>query len=542
MDSKTATDVNSPSVQVFDSNIILHSYFQISMNKYVESSLAMLIYKIVVGGTTSFQKTSEVMNDSLAQTASEMSQPNLSHLHSPQEQQAKLPDSLGLVGKGGISAVLTEKDIEAVFWKYAAALRAERLGQNEIVIPAANHRTSFVKQTTSFANQINKYVEAEGFYLAKPHCCTDCTTNLLADHAKCISSIVLDGVTATCPIFAEPGCCCELENTTIRRYCDIHFAEHFRCGVRKGPSNEGRCTRLVADVTEEEAIQKSRAHELPTSMACLEHAHVEAEYNREHGTQGRESYLIALRAADVRGKTATKASKKRAHPELSDHCKSSWAAMEKSMPVCDTVKEYTVSFRRAFAYVYCAVLFPCGIAVYGDFFGDSESPTEIVKLVLKLVEKGYFPKMPGVIYFDAACKALRSLLSPVGVLSHLKSFFAGSMWLVPPLHVASHKKTDAFCQTCCDPKAATELYRDKTYRFNGSVCEDKFAILGGFDSMVRSMQKIYASALFSVYFDESNSKIDGIRRVTGKHFHDLQGARVDGKSTSHRNPSKASRL
>lgn len=89
----------------------------------------------------------------------------------------------------------------------------------------------------------------------------------------------------------------------------------------------------------------------------------------------------------MRGKSASKASKKRWNPSVSDHCKGSWDAMEKAMPTCDiqrvvdregrdeVEKEYTVSFRRSFAYVFCAIVYPCGIAVYGDFFGDSESPT-----------------------------------------------------------------------------------------------------------------------------------------------------------------------
>lgn len=106
----------------------------------------------------------------------------------------------------------------------------------------------------------------------------------------------------------------------------------------------------------------------------------------------------------------------------------------------------------------------------------------------------------------------------------------------------SHKKSDTFCRTCCDSKRIPELYRNGIHRFNASRCEEMFAELGGFDSMVRSMRKSFAVALFSIYMDENNAYMDAERRATGKHFHTYEGARVDDKPTSNPNPLKASRF
>lgn len=266
-----------------DPSVILHSFFQVSQHKFIESALARHIYQIVIAGNTSFKRTSKIINRSIGQTANGMIDPQHLIFFPRKKQQERLPRQFSLTGKSGVSARLTEQDVRAVFFKLSAALRASGVDGSELAFPVGPRRGAFSSETIIFVSFINSSVEAEDYYLAKGHTYVDCATALIDDVKKFIRAIVLDGVTATCPVCAEPGCCAELENTTRHRYCKVHFKEHYCCGVRKGPNKEGRCRRFVASVTEDDdAEAKAKRKFVPKSkqgnMTCKEHAMVEKEY------------------------------------------------------------------------------------------------------------------------------------------------------------------------------------------------------------------------------------------------------------------------
>lgn len=48
-----------------------------------------------------------------------------------------------------------------------------------------------------------------------------------------------------------------------------------------------------------------------------------------------------------------------------------WIALCVSSPSVDHLGQYTVSFRRQYAYVYCEISRPCGVVIDGNFFFDS---------------------------------------------------------------------------------------------------------------------------------------------------------------------------
>ena len=115
------------------------------------------------------------------------------------------------------------------------------------------------------------------------------------------------------------------------------------CGVRKGPNGEGRCRKFVSKLSgvAEASLKQKQGLVLPSQkgyLSCGEHAHVEDEYLREHGTASRESVLIALPAANDRGRSASKASKKRGHPDISD--------FSRRLRICKTIAINCYSARK----------------------------------------------------------------------------------------------------------------------------------------------------------------------------------------------------
>lgn len=67
----------------------------------------------------------------------------------------------------------------------------------------------------------------------------------------------------------------------------------------------------------------------------------------------------------------------------SHECKGTWQAVHDLEPTEQHIGNYTVSFRRQYAYVYCVICRPCGIIVDGKFFSDSEFPTEVTNFILE---------------------------------------------------------------------------------------------------------------------------------------------------------------
>lgn len=263
----------------FDCKTILYGYVQVTRTKLVHSSLARLIYESIASGHSSFDNIQNVFSRSLFQTTDEMLDPSSSSLYSREAQQEKLPDEFAAIGKHGISALLSEVDVKTLYFKSSAAVRAHRLGRDKIHLQWKKRVVAFADEGEMFARWLNASVEKDGLYLARDHCCTDCTAVVDGNFDRCLSNIVLDGVTTTPVICAEPKCCSELENTTRYRFCGSHFENHLYCGIRKGPNGEGRCRSLVVGASEPMAAECKQDKVIPAGMrlACKQHQHVEIE-------------------------------------------------------------------------------------------------------------------------------------------------------------------------------------------------------------------------------------------------------------------------
>lgn len=154
---------------------------------------------------------------------------------------------------------------------------------------------------------------------------------------------------------------------------------------------------------------------------------------------------------------------------------------------------------------------PCGIVLDGTFFPDSESPTQVAKFVVDA-----FPEkesMPSYIFFDAACRVARAMYpssSKARKLSSMKEHFDASQQIVRPIHQHSHKTDDFFCQENCNAKNVPGvLNEDKSYKFNGTICEEIFAQLGKRVAEVRTMRKSFGELYYYLVNEENNFTLTG---------------------------------
>lgn len=150
-------------------------------------------------------------------------------------------------------------------------------GESVVRFPNTVRRQSCSSETEEFVVYINRSVYANGLLRNRYCACTDCTTAVPGDPEQDLSADALDGVTATCPICAEPGCGAELVNATGHRFCPQYFSKNSYCGIKKGPDGEEQCNRIVAGNTaaDVEKFTRRRIISSRANLACEAHADFE---------------------------------------------------------------------------------------------------------------------------------------------------------------------------------------------------------------------------------------------------------------------------